>query len=213
MTAKNMARHRKNPHMAFWRMLKEGSDHFELTKQQPKFDVCEKRYIFNGHLLDPSQLFDAKGKCPEYEIPEAVAVAARSKKTSDDREMALLANLLPAAPIVTGNDGGTHQTFAAGVPAPASVPQAVAVSRPATGTEVVTGSTNRAAGVPVPQINPRREPAVAASLGSAPRGRTVPAARPSQEEPEPEPVQQSAPPAALPGAVPIRATTGGFSFR
>jgi murein L,D-transpeptidase YafK len=116
MTAKNMARHRKNPHMAFWRMLKEGSDHFELTKQQPKIDVCEKRYVFNAHLLDPSQLFDARGKCPEYDIPEAIAVAARSKKTSDDREMALLSNLLPAAPIVTGNDGGTNQAFAAGVP-------------------------------------------------------------------------------------------------
>ena len=215
MTAKNMARHRKNPHMAFWRMLKEGSDHFELTKQQPKVDVCEKRYIFNGHLLDPSQLFDAKGKCPEYEIPESIAVAARSKKTSDDREMALLANLLPAAPIVTGNDGGTHQTFAAGVPAPASAPQAVAVSRPATGTEVVTGSTSRAAGVPVPQSNPRRagETARAASLGAS-RGRSAPVGGPEKEElGEPEPAPQSSPPAALPGAVPIRATTGGFSFR
>jgi hypothetical protein len=64
----------------------------------------------------------------------------------------------------------------------------------------------------VPQSNPRRtgEPAVAASLG---RGRPAPAARPAQEEPrEEEPAQQSAPPAALPGTVPIR-STGGFSFR
>jgi murein L,D-transpeptidase YafK len=210
MTAKNMARHRKNPNMAFWRMLKEGSDHFELTKQQPKVDVCEKRYVFNAHLLDPSQPFDARGKCPEYEIPESLAVAARSKKTSDDREMALLSNLLPAAPIVTGNDGGTNQAFAGGAPTRAT--QAVAVSRPARGPEVITGSTSRDAAIPVPQSNPRRtgEPAVAASLG---RGRPAPAARPAPEEPrEEEPAQQSAPPAALPGTVPIR-STGGFSFR
>ena len=214
MTAKNMARHRKNPHMAFWRMLKEGSDHFELTKQQPKIDVCEKRYVFNAHLLDPSQMFEASGKCPEYEIPEAVAVAAREKRNGDDQSAKLLAGLLPAAPIVTGNDGGTNQAFAGGVRAP--VPQAVAISRPATGTEVVTGSTtSSAAAIPVPQSNPRRagEPAMAASLGGAPRGRNMPAARPAEEEREPEPVQQSAPPPALPGAVPIRATTGGFSFR
>jgi hypothetical protein len=212
MTAKNMARHRKNPHMAFWRMLKEGSDHFELTKQQPKIDVCEKRYVFNAHLLDPSQLFDARGKCPEYDIPEAIAVAARSKKTSDDREMALLSNLLPAAPIVTGNDGGTNQAFAAGVPARAPAPQAVAVSRPPRGTEVITGSTSRDAAIPAPQSNPRRtnEPAVAASLGG---GRPAPAARPVQEEPrDDEAAQPSSPPQALPGTVPIR-STGGFSFR
>jgi murein L,D-transpeptidase YafK len=212
MTAKNMARHRKNPHMAFWRMLKEGSDHFELTKQQPKTDVCEKRYVFNAHLLDPSQLFDARGKCPEYEIPEAIAVAARSKKTSDDREMALLSNLLPAAPIVTGNDGGTNQAFAAGVPARAPASQAVAVSRPARGPEVITGSTSRDAAIPAPQSNPRRttEPAVAASLGAR---RPAPAARPVQEEPrDDEAAQPSSPPQALPGTVPIR-STGGFSFR
>jgi murein L,D-transpeptidase YafK len=211
MTAKNMARHRRNPHIPFWRMLKEGSDHFELTKQQPKVDVCEKRYVFNAHLLDPSQLFDASGKCPEYEIPDAIAVAAREKRNADDQSAKLLAALVPAAPIVTGNDGGTHETFAAGTRAPGTAPQAVAVSRPPSGTEVITGSTARTA-VPVPQSNPQREPAMAASLGSASR-RVAPAARPEQEElGAPEPVQPSAPPTALPGAVPIR-STGGFSFR
>ena len=28
-------------------MLKEGYDHFEITKVPPKVDVCEKRYVFN----------------------------------------------------------------------------------------------------------------------------------------------------------------------
>ena len=48
MTAANFARHRNNPNMPFWRMLKEGSDHFEITHQEPKVDVCEKRYVFNA---------------------------------------------------------------------------------------------------------------------------------------------------------------------
>ena len=34
MTPANMAKHRNNPHMAFWRMLKEGNDHFEVTQQR-----------------------------------------------------------------------------------------------------------------------------------------------------------------------------------
>ena len=212
MTAKNMARHRKNPHMAFWRMLKEGSDHFELTKKQPKIDVCERRYIFNAHLLDPSQPFDATSKCPEYEIPEEVAVAAREKRNSDDSSAKILSNLLPAAPVVTGNDGGTHERFAGGVPAPAEN-AAVAATRKPAATEVVTGSTKSTGGVPVPQSNPRRtnEPAVAASINGGSRRTPAKNSQP-QPQPDPETTQQSTPPSALPGAVPIR-STGGFSFR
>ena len=36
MTPVNMAKHRNNPNMPFWRMIKEGNDHFEVTKQEPK---------------------------------------------------------------------------------------------------------------------------------------------------------------------------------
>ena len=43
-----MAKHRNNPNMPFWRMLKEGYDHFEVTHQEPKVDVCEKRYVFDA---------------------------------------------------------------------------------------------------------------------------------------------------------------------
>ena len=47
MTALNMAKHRNNPNFAFWKMLKEGYDNFEATKQEPKVAVCEKRYVFD----------------------------------------------------------------------------------------------------------------------------------------------------------------------
>ena len=33
MTPANMAKHRNNPNMPFWKMIKEGNDHFEVTKQ------------------------------------------------------------------------------------------------------------------------------------------------------------------------------------
>ena len=32
MTAQNIAKHRNNPHLAFWKMLKKGNDHFEVTQ-------------------------------------------------------------------------------------------------------------------------------------------------------------------------------------
>ena len=41
LTPANMARHRTNPHMAFWKMLKIGNDHFEATHPEPKVEVCE----------------------------------------------------------------------------------------------------------------------------------------------------------------------------
>ncbi|MGL4729224.1 MAG: L,D-transpeptidase family protein, partial [Bosea sp. (in: a-proteobacteria)] len=46
MTAENLAKHRHDPNMAFWKNLKEGSDIFEVTKQEPKVAVCGGRYGF-----------------------------------------------------------------------------------------------------------------------------------------------------------------------
>ena len=48
MTPTNMARHRNSQHMAFWRMLKQGYDHFEVTRHEPKIDVCERHYVFDA---------------------------------------------------------------------------------------------------------------------------------------------------------------------
>lgn len=62
MTPRNMARHRNNPNMAFWKNLKEGHDHFEVTRQEPQVDVCERRYVFNA-VSPQSQL--AQGGAPQ----------------------------------------------------------------------------------------------------------------------------------------------------
>ena len=63
MTATNMARYRNDPNFAFWKMLKEGYDAFEVTKTPPRVDVCEKRYVFNRKLPD-GQTLSASGACP-----------------------------------------------------------------------------------------------------------------------------------------------------
>ena len=48
LTPANLARHRNNPNLAFWKMLKVGNDHFETTQLEPKVDVCNRRYVFDA---------------------------------------------------------------------------------------------------------------------------------------------------------------------
>ncbi|GAB4350744.1 MAG: hypothetical protein Kow0026_07270 [Oricola sp.] len=73
MTAENMARHRDDPNFEFWTMLKEGYDHFELTRTPPKVDVCGGRYVFNR---EPEQgQFRATAACPPMSMPDNLAVA------------------------------------------------------------------------------------------------------------------------------------------
>src|SRR5437660_2261698 len=120
MTPMNMAKHRNNPNMPFWKMIKEGYDHFEVTKQEPKVDFCEKKYVFDAvkppnATRDP--VFDASAKCPAYVIPDEVADAVREKQATDLAETArLIAKGTPVARVNTGIDGGMHRIFAARVP-------------------------------------------------------------------------------------------------
>jgi murein L,D-transpeptidase YafK len=47
MTPEKMALYSKHKDFAFWQMIKEGYDYFELTKTPPKVGFCEKKYAFN----------------------------------------------------------------------------------------------------------------------------------------------------------------------
>jgi len=111
MTPHNMARHRNSPHMAFWKMLKEGYDHFEVTHLAPKVDVCEKRYVFDA---ETSGEFSPIDRCPIYKIPDDIAAAVRDKQRRDDIQTADLINHgTPTAPIATHGQGGMNRTFMA----------------------------------------------------------------------------------------------------
>jgi murein L,D-transpeptidase YafK len=89
MTPLNMARHRDSPHMAFWRMLKEGHDHFEVTHLEPRVGVCEKRYIFEA---ESTAGFGPADRCPAYRVPEDIVAAVGEKRRRDDMETADLIN-------------------------------------------------------------------------------------------------------------------------
>jgi hypothetical protein len=111
MTARNMARHRNNPAMPFWRMLKEGNDHFEATRQEPKVNVCEKRYVFDA---ETSGRFDPRAKCPAFQVPSEIATPVAAKQKRDEQEFAtLVARNTPTAPVKTGADGGMNELFLA----------------------------------------------------------------------------------------------------
>src|SRR6266571_5327736 len=89
MTAVNMARHRNNPNMAFWKMLKQGNDHFEVMRLEPKVDVCDKRYVFDAEPpanASPARplSFDPTGRCPAYQVPQELAEAVAEKQKNDD---------------------------------------------------------------------------------------------------------------------------------
>jgi len=120
MTPVNMAKHRNNPNMPFWKMIKEGYDHFEVTRQEPKVDFCEKKYVFDAAKpadakRDP--VFDASAKCPAYVIPEDIASAVREKQQQDEAAYAkLVAKGTPVARMNTGIDGGMNKIFAAKIP-------------------------------------------------------------------------------------------------
>jgi murein L,D-transpeptidase YafK len=79
MTPENMALHRDNPNIEFWRMLQVGYDHFEATHRVPQVGVCDFGYVFDadtgGAALVPRE------ECPEYQVPEPTAalVAARQE--------------------------------------------------------------------------------------------------------------------------------------
>jgi murein L,D-transpeptidase YafK len=117
MTPLNMARHRNNPHMPFWKMLKDGNDHFEVMRLEPKVDVCEKRYVFdaeppaNASPAHPLS-FTPAGRCPVYEIPQDLADAVAEKQKSDDAKTAeLVTRGTPVVPVKLGMDGGMNPAF------------------------------------------------------------------------------------------------------
>ena len=90
MTAKNLAQHRLDPNIAFWKNLKEGSDYFEVTRDEPAVGVAGGRYVFNG------------GSAP---------AAVAQKRQQDEVEVAsLVAKGTPAIRLLY-DDGDQHASF------------------------------------------------------------------------------------------------------
>jgi murein L,D-transpeptidase YafK len=111
MTPLNMARHRSSPHLPFWKVLKQGNDHFEATRKEPNVAVCDRRYVFDAQ---PSGSFNPVGRCPAYKVPPQIASAVADKQSRDERETAaLISSGVPDASAEDRGDGGMHPIFLA----------------------------------------------------------------------------------------------------
>jgi hypothetical protein len=210
-----MARHRNNPNMAFWRMLKEGNDHFEVTRQEPKVDVCDRRYVFNAIPFDPMQPFNAQRQCPVFDQPIEVAEAVKEKRDADNREYAeLVKRGTPTAPLNQFKDGGMNPVFAsrfpdrnpngpvvAQAPSPREAEEGPALAEAAPTPTAMASVQNNEPGVfdkigswlkrnPEQPAQPAPAPQVASAPEPAPRPRTA-AAHP-KATPAPRPVTQTA---------------------
>ena len=84
MTAENMAKHRSSEHYEFWKNLKVGYDHFEITHRPPVVDVCGKKYVFNQ-----------VGGC-ESGTPPALTAAYQSYSKTYETAFNAAANKYPA---------------------------------------------------------------------------------------------------------------------
>lgn len=105
MTAANMARYKDDPNFEFWKMLKEGYDHFEITKVPPKVDVCGRRYVFN-QVAGEGQSFSPAAACPVTTQPGTLSVAYQSYQSNYDATFASALNgsasTSVAAPSIAG---------------------------------------------------------------------------------------------------------------
>jgi murein L,D-transpeptidase YafK len=157
MTAANMAKHRNNPNMAFWKMIKEGNDHFEVSRREPKVDFCEKHYVFDAirapdATRDP--VFNASAKCPAYAMADDLADAVRQKQEADNAEYnKLVSKGVPVAKLNTGIDGGMNQIFASHVPGAST-----GLSEGGDGQGLSLAGFSRAPGTIPGTVNPPRAP-------------------------------------------------------
>ncbi len=178
MTPINMAKHRNNPNMPFWKMIKEGYDHFEVTRQEPKVDFCEKKYVFDAVKTPDAKrdlVFDASAKCPAYVIPDEIADAVRVRQQEEQVETAkLISRGTPVARINTGIDGGMNRVFAAKLP-----DGSTGLSEGGEGQSLSLTAFSRAPGTIPSHVNPPRGPVtspeepLAASMAPAPATRVA----------------------------------------
>ena len=157
MTPVNMAKHRNNPNMPFWKMIKEGYDHFEVTRQEPKVEFCENKYVFDAIKAPDAKrdpVFEASAKCPAYVIPDEIADAVREKQQQEAAETAkLVSKGTPVARLNTGIDGGMNKVFAAKLPGAET-----GLSEGGEGQSLSLLALSRAPGTIPSHVNPPRGP-------------------------------------------------------
>jgi murein L,D-transpeptidase YafK len=108
MTTAQMARHRADPNIAFWRNLKLGYDIFEVTRKEPDVAACGGRYVFDSRRKDGLPI-EAAAACPPLETSIAPEVVA--KRSEDARTLQVLLSEGRGGTPMSYVDGGMHPSF------------------------------------------------------------------------------------------------------
>jgi len=173
MSAENLAKHRLDPNIAFWKEIKNGADHFEVTKAEPEVLVCAKHYVFGAHS---DKDVDASAPCPaDLQRDDQVEASVAEKETEDDKAVASLVAKGVKPVRIVYQDGGQNAAFA-GKDEDASAPEALAAGP----TEIILDNSGKplppakvvAAAPPAPVAAPAAvaAPAPAATPVAAPLG-------------------------------------------
>jgi hypothetical protein len=123
MTAENLAKHRLDPNIGFWKQLKTGSDHFETAWREPTVSACGRRYVFNASPA-AGHSFDAGAPCPPLRQDPQIESLVAEKAAKDEAKIAELAATGVKPVRVVYQDGGQHPDFTARV-AEVSRPEAL----------------------------------------------------------------------------------------
>jgi murein L,D-transpeptidase YafK len=116
MTAENLAKHRADPNIAFWKQLKEGADNFEVTKAEPRVGVCDRHYVFNSTPENPGQRLEADAACPPLKQDAEIASLVSARQHQDDQKIGdLTASGVKAVRLLYA-DGGQHPDFFSKMP-------------------------------------------------------------------------------------------------
>jgi murein L,D-transpeptidase YafK len=104
-TPANLAKHRADENLPFWKNLKEGADHFEVTKREVKVAACNGKYRFGAGAADP------EAACSSPASDDPVAVAVRQKAQNDEQQVAELTRAGHKALKRIYKDGDQHPSF------------------------------------------------------------------------------------------------------
>ncbi len=173
MTPENLAKHEGNPNMPFWQMLKEGYDHFEVTRLEPKVDVCGRQYVFNAKSADPNRGLDPSRACPILDVPQEISIAVASKKQKDEEAVRQIVAAMKAKQQKMDENKARDLMIASAIektkdkgPVPLAPGAAPAADEgPDEATRIMIAS-----GVPLPIAAPGRTPSATAVAAAKPEG-------------------------------------------
>jgi murein L,D-transpeptidase YafK len=169
MTAENMAKFRLDPNIDFWKNLKDGSDHFEVTKNEPSVLVCGKHYVFDATAKDE---VSGSEPCPALKRDQSIEAQVAEKEDKDETKVAELAATGVKPIHLVYADGGQNPVFTgykdvSDPEALASGPQEIVLndrSKPVSAAvKVAVGDADRkrvASAAPAPVEAPAAQPAL-----------------------------------------------------